>query len=248
MKVLFHEKFYERYTQDPAAAPGRLEAVMKVIEPHVELVEAEPADPEDIRAVHTESHIEWVRGEGLYEISALAAGGAVQAAVLGMQEPCFGLIRPPGHHASPDSAWGFCFFSNMAIAMCHLLRTGRVKSGHVLDFDMHFGDGTVNALLSTPEVTIHNPSTPDRKAYLREVEARLNECRADVIGISAGFDDHVEDWGGTLLTSDFTQMGRLVRERAKELGAGCFAILEGGYNHEVLGHNALALIQGLGGA
>ncbi len=133
MKVLFHKKFYQRYTQDPAAARGRLEAVMEVIDPHVELVEAEPADREDIAAVHTESHIEWVRGEGLYEISALAAGGAVQAAVLGMQEPCFGLIRPPGHHASPDSAWGFCFFSNMAIAMCHLLRTGRVKSGHVLD-------------------------------------------------------------------------------------------------------------------
>ncbi len=86
----------------------------------------------------------------------------------------------------------------MAIAMKHLLRKGRIQSGHVLDFDLHFGDGTVNSLLKTPEVTVHNPDESNRVAYVNEVAEELDRCEADVIGISAGFDNHQEDWGGTL--------------------------------------------------
>ena len=66
-----------------------------------------------------------------------------------------------------------------------------------------------------------------------------------MIGISAGFDNHQEDWGGTLATEDYLEMGRMVREAAAKRGAGYFALLEGGYNHDVLGHNTLALIEGL---
>ena len=68
-----------------------------------------------------------------------------------------------------------------------------------------------------------------------------------MIGISAGFDNHQEDWGGTLATEDYREMGQMVREAAAQRGAGCFALLEGGYNHDVLGHNTLALIEGLSG-
>lgn len=245
MKVIFHEDFYQVYAADPAAALGRMEAVMQVVEPHVSIVQAVPASEEQITAVHTGSHIEWVRRSGVYDIAALAAGGAIQAATLGMKEPCFGLIRPPGHHASPSSAWGFCYFSNMAIAIKHLLRKGAIGRAHVLDFDLHFGDGTVNALESTPNVTIHNPGAHDRERYLHEVADALARCEADVIGVSAGFDNHEEDWGGTMATADYREMGRMVREAALRRGAGCFALLEGGYNHQVLGHNALAFIEGL---
>ena len=58
---------------------------------------------------------------------------------------------------------------------------------------------------------------------------------------------HEDDWGGTFLTKDYRDIGRLVRGAAKRHGGGCFAILEGVYNHQVLGYNALALIQGLSG-
>jgi len=51
--------------------------------------------------------------------------------------------------------------------------------------------------------------------------------------------------GGTLETDDYREIGRLVRAAARRCGGGCFAILEGGYNHQVLGHNVLALIEGL---
>ena len=219
MKVIFHNQFYEVYASDSAAAKGRLEAIMAVIEPHVTLVKALPASDEDIAAVHSARHIDWVKQRGVYDIAALAAGGAIQAAVLGMTEPCFALIRPPRHHASPTSAWGFCYLSNMAIAMKHLLGKGTIQRGHVLDFDMHFGDGTVNALQNTPEVTVHNPGESDRVAYLNTVAEALDRCEADAIGISAGFDNHQEDWGGTLATEDYREMGQMVRETATRRGA-----------------------------
>ena len=103
MKVIFHLDFYHVYTSDPAAAAGRMESVVCVISRHYGFVKPAPAGEEDIAAVHTLSHIEYVRARGLYDISALAAGGAIQAATVGMKEPCFALIRPPGHHASADS-------------------------------------------------------------------------------------------------------------------------------------------------
>ena len=106
MKVVFHEDFYQVYASDPAAEAGRMEAIVAVLEPHVEFVTAEPATEEQIAAVHTAAHIERVRQMGLYDIAALAAGGAVQAAAIGLTEPCFALIRPPGHHASAGSPRG----------------------------------------------------------------------------------------------------------------------------------------------
>lgn len=244
MKVFFHDDFYESYCPDPAAAPGRIEVVVQAIKDRVDFVDAHPAARTDIVACHTDQHIEHVRREGLYEIAALAAGGAIQAAETGLSEPCFALIRPPGHHASAGSAWGFCYFNNMAIAIMKLKRAGKIQKAFILDFDLHFGDGTVNILGKFPWVNILNPSSSDRARYLKEVERTLPDD-ADIIGISAGFDNHLEDWGGTLATEDYREMGRIVREASERSGGGCFAILEGGYNHRVIGQNARALIEGM---
>ena len=245
MKVVFHPDFYKVYTDDPAAASGRMEAILSVVEPHVELVRAEPASEAQIGAVHTAAHIERIRRFGLYDIAALAAGGAVQAATIGLAEPCFAAIRPPGHHASAGSCWGFCFFNNMAVAVEALKQQGKIRSAYILDFDLHFGDGTENILGRKNYVGIHNPGAHDRTAYLAEIEDELGRFPADIIGISAGFDNHRQDWGGLLTTDDYRDMGRMVRSAAQRNGGGCFAILEGGYNCDVLGKNALALIQGM---
>ena len=245
MKVVFHEDFYKVYTSDPAAAAGRMEAIVEAIESQVELVGAQPATQKDIEAAHTKSHIDSVRRSGLYDIAALAAGGAVQAAGIGLAEPAFGLIRPPGHHASADSAWGFCFFNNMAVALQALKNMGQIKTAYVLDIDLHYGDGTVNILGSKNYVRVHNVAATDRQSFLAEIEKELDGCQVDLIGISAGFDKHRDDWGGLLLTEDYFKIGKLVKKAALRSGGGCFGILEGGYNHQVLGQNVMALNEGL---
>jgi acetoin utilization deacetylase AcuC-like enzyme len=245
MKIIFHEAFYQVYASDPAASAGRMEAIMEEVGPAVEVVQAIPATEKQIAAVHTRSHMEYVKSHRVYEVAALAAGGAVMAAEIGLTEPCFGMIRPPGHHASSDSAWGFCYFNNMAIALFHLKEQGKINTAYVLDIDLHFGDGNVNILGGKKWVTVHNVSAGERDAYLQEVRDEMDRCEAAVIGISAGFDNHEDDWGATLKTADYREIGRLVRGAAKRKKGGCFAILEGGYNHSVLGRNALALIEGL---
>ena len=245
MKVIYHKNFNQSYCSDPAAAPGRIEAVYKVIHNRVTFIDAIPAKKEDIAAVHTPYHIERVMSDGIYHVAALAAGGAVQAAEIGLKEPCFALIRPPGHHASAGSAWGFCYFNNMAIALEKLRRENQIKKAFVLDFDLHFGDGTVNLLEGRGYVSIYNPSASYPEEYLKNVESRLFSEKVDIIGVSAGFDNHAEDWGGLLSTADYKEMGRMVREASKKNGGGCFAILEGGYNHSVLGQNVMAFIEGM---
>ena len=247
MKVVFHDDFYQEYCSDPAAASGRMEAVIDVITSKVEIIKAEQAPEEDISAVHARSHIEYVKSAGVYEISALAAGGAIQAATIGLQEPAFGLIRPPGHHASDNSSWGFCYFNNMAIALQKLKRKKMIRNAYVLDIDLHYGDGTVNILGEKEYVNICNVDPYSRKNIMDEVAYEMSNCSADIIGISAGFDNHELDWGGKLFTEDYYEIGQMVKRANQDYGGGCFGILEGGYNHDVLGENVMALIRGLEG-
>lgn len=245
MTVYFHHDFYEEYTSDPAAESGRMEAIVEELSTVVELVECEPATEDDLLAAHSSGHLNWVHSQGLFEIAALAAGGAIQAALRSLSEPSFAVIRPPGHHASASSCWGFCYFNNMAVSLLRLKRDDLIQRAFVLDFDLHFGDGNVNILDRNPWVEILNPEAADRDAYLEEVRIALEDTAADMIAVSAGFDNHVNDWGGLLLASDYKIMGQWVRAAAKRNGGGCYGILEGGYNHSVLGTNVLAFIEGL---
>ena len=245
MKIIFHSDFYSVYAGEPAAEAGRMEAIVERLGNRFDMLEAAAAEPKDIEAVHSASHIASVRQQGLYNIAALAAGGAVRAATIGLKEPAFALVRPPGHHASRSNSWGFCYFNNMAVALTRLLASGKITTAAVLDFDLHYGDGTVEIFSGNGAVDIYNPNRSNRKDYLNGVESYLNDLHVDIIGISAGFDNHEKDWGGLLATGDYSVMGRMVKETALKTGAGYFAILEGGYNHDVLGHNALALIEGM---
>jgi acetoin utilization deacetylase AcuC-like enzyme len=246
MKVVYHDAFRKSYCRDPAAAEGRIDAVVRTIKDQVEFIETTPADRHDIAACHTESHIEYITRKGLYEISSLAAGGALQSAQIGLKEPCFALIRPPGHHASPDCSWGYCFFNNIAIAIAKLKREGKIRRAFVLDIDRHFGDGTVNIIGVAGYATIYNPYAPDPDSYLKKIQENLPDD-VDIIGISAGFDNHQDDIGGLLSTEDYRKIGTMVKDASRKSNSGCFAVLEGGYNHEVLGQNVMALIQGMDG-
>jgi len=247
MKVVYSQEYKQVYSSDPASSPGRIEAIEFALAGKVNYIEPQPASEEDIGLIHTPRHIAEVRREGVYDIAALAAGGAIKAAEVGLSEPCFAVIRPPGHHASADSAWGFCYFNNMAVALVKLKRKDKIKKAFILDFDLHVGDGNINTLEPKGFVTILNPGGSDRSEYLKTVTNALNKTDADMIAVSAGFDNHEDDWGGLLRTEDYTYMGKMVRETARRNNGGCFGILEGGYNHAVLGKNVLAFIEGLDG-
>ncbi|HMA66813.1 MAG TPA: histone deacetylase family protein [Desulfosalsimonadaceae bacterium] len=247
MKIVFDQAFYTVYTGDPAAEPGRMEAIVNALPDGMPIVEPEPAAYEQILRAHTEEHVSMIRDRELYDIAALAAGASIQAARIGLSEPAFGLVRPPGHHASADASWGFCFFNNMAVALLALKAEGLVNSAFVLDIDLHYGDGTVNILGGADWVDIVNPAKNSRSAYLDSVERTLASVDADIIGISAGFDNHQQDWGGLLATEDYHRIASMVQQRAAKNGGGCFALLEGGYNHLVLGQNVAALLKGLAG-
>lgn len=249
MKVIFHERFYEVYVSDPAAAAGRMEAIVEALGKDFEFLTPHPASEKDLALVHTPGHIERIkRLRDLYEIALLSAGGAAMAAELAWNgEPAFGLIRPPGHHASPDSCWGFCYFNNIAIAVKKLMKEAGVKKALILDFDLHFGDGTANAFAAIPDVVYFHPEGSDRKQFIERIQKRLEKAEGfDILSVSAGFDRHVQNWGGLLTTEDYRAIGSLIKTYSEKFCQGRrFGVLEGGYNHAVLGQNVRAFLEGM---
>jgi len=248
MKVIFHQRFYEHYTYDPAAAPGRMEAIVKALEKDFELIETGPALERDLERVHGRQHIQSVKRDPLvYEIGCLAAGGAILAAEMAFDgQTAFGLIRPPGHHASPHSCWGFCYFNNIAIAIKRLFNEEKIESALILDFDLHYGDGTANTFRGSKTMSYLHPEGTNRETFLKDLQQSLwRDKRYDIIAISAGFDRHEEDWGGLLKTEDYFTIGKWTKEFSIENCNGRrFGVLEGGYNHAVLGKNVRSFLQG----
>ncbi len=247
MKIIFHEKYNQVYTYDPAASAGRMEAIYQEIK-DFEIIEAIPAQDEDILLVHTENHLARVKGNNLvYSTAMLAAGGAIMSANFAFDsEPAFALIRPPGHHASPDSCWGFCYFNNIAVAIQNLISEGKIKNAAIIDFDLHYGDGTDNFFRGRKDVIYHHGEGDSNYSFVEDIRYFLKTLDSiEMIGVSAGFDRHEADWGGLLTTEDYRAIGTIIKEFTEENCSGRrFAVLEGGYNHDVLGINVRAFVEG----
>ncbi len=248
MKIIFHQRFHEVYTYDPASSEGRIESITGALKGLYEFTEPEAATEDDILLVHGKPHFRSVSHEKrIYEIAILAAGGAIKAAQLAFAgEPAFALIRPPGHHASPDSCWGFCYFNNIAIGVSNLISQQKIKTAFILDFDLHYGDGTANIFGSSNTVDYFHPKGNFRTDFIENIRKKLdNERKYDILAVSAGFDRHEDDWGGMLTTEDYKTIGLLLKEFAiKNCKERRFAVLEGGYNHNVLGLNVRNFIEG----
>ncbi|MEX0800360.1 MAG: histone deacetylase [Dehalococcoidia bacterium] len=156
--------------------PERLQAIVSHLEEsgvlaRLRLIEPREATEDDLALVHTPDLIAQVRavaeGGGAwldadtyavprsYEAALLAAGGTLAAtdAVLdGSLDSVFCLVRPPGHHATPRRAMGFCLFNNVAIAAAHALQRRGLERVAIVDFDVHHGNGTQDAFYLDPRV------------------------------------------------------------------------------------------------
>ena len=123
--------------------------------------EAPAASEEELLLVHPAAHVERIRklcrsgggaidldtyaGAPSYEAALRSAGGAcemVRALVSGEVEAGFSAGRPPGHHAEPDRAMGFCLFDNVAVAAALAIAELGVERVFILDWDVHHGNGT----------------------------------------------------------------------------------------------------------
>ena len=123
--------------------------------------QAPAATEEELTLVHPRAHVEAIRelsrsgggaididtfaGERSYEAALHAAGGAgamTRALVGGEAEVGFCALRPPGHHAEPARAMGFCLFDNIAVAAALAIAELGLERVFILDWDVHHGNGT----------------------------------------------------------------------------------------------------------
>ncbi len=90
-----------------------------------------------------------------YEVAVKAVAAsltAVDAVIEGRVKNAFVAVRPPGHHAMPDRAKGFCFFGNAAIAARYAQKHHKLERVMIVDWDVHHGDGTQEMFLKDPTV------------------------------------------------------------------------------------------------
>jgi len=154
----------------------RLKRILSTLEDEGVLPRLHPLKPrlatiEELERVHTPTHIERVRqvaqaGGGhldpdtytsprSFDAALMAAGGlvrAVEAVLTGEVTNGFGLVRPPGHHATATRAMGFCLFNNVAVAARAALAGGQVERVFIADFDVHHGNGTNDTFADDPAV------------------------------------------------------------------------------------------------
>jgi len=227
--------------------PARLQAILAALEAerfqYLERAEAPLATREQLCRVHPQGYVQSilqsVPAAGLFALdpdttlspgsgeAALRAAGAVCAAVdavvAGEVANAFCAVRPPGHHAEPGTAMGFCLFNNVAVGALQARAVHGLRRVAVVDFDVHHGNGTQAMFEGDPEAfyasthqmplypgtgaasetglgNICNAPLPPyagseefRTAMESRILPALDRFRPDFLLISAGFDAHRAD-------------------------------------------------------
>jgi acetoin utilization deacetylase AcuC-like enzyme len=237
-------------------AAARLHAVLSALDDPefagLERRDAPAAALDDLLRVHSPHYVEWilaaVPNSGRVAIdadtilspasgeAALRAAGAVTAAVDAVvareADNAFCAVRPPGHHAEPGRAMGFCLFNNAAIAAARACTVHGLERVAVVDFDVHHGNGTQAAFAadgrffyaSTHQYPLYpgtgaasetgvgnivnvplppmSGSGPFRLGVTRRILPALDAFRPQLVVVSAGFDGHRGDPLAQLMLED----------------------------------------------
>lgn len=236
--------------------------------------EAEPAEPPALLRAHTSEYLsllqaverkgggrldeDTVMNEASYRAARHAAGAAIRAARLALAgTPAFAATRPPGHHALPGHAMGFCLLNNVVVAALAVIDEQKIGRVLIVDWDVHHGNGTQAMVERDPRiryVSLHQwplypgtgradergvgnvfnvprpPGLP-RETYVRDLNDAVARAtagwRPDLLLISAGFDALAGDPLAQFPLEPEDYVS-WVREW-RTLGVPIASVLEGGY-------------------
>ena len=172
-----HPRYVEHDQTGHPEHAGRIRAVWRRLEEtgllgRMQAREATPASLDLVRLVHTPAYVELLKSTAgndrlarldadtyvnpaSYEVALLSAGGVVDAvaAVLdGKADNALAAVRPPGHHAMPDRAMGFCLINNVAVAARFAQQAYGLKRVLIVDYDVHHGNGTEAMFYDDPSI------------------------------------------------------------------------------------------------